>query len=107
MSQYFPKQYKPFDRDINFRVDLSNYTTKADIKNVSHVDTSSFALKTNWASLKTEVDKLNIDKLMSVLTDLSRLENVVKIKKKGDKLYVKWKGYYSSFNSWIDRKDLV
>ena len=47
MSQYFPKQYKPFDRDINFRVDLSNYTTKADIKNISHVYTSSFALKTN------------------------------------------------------------
>ena len=44
---------------------------------------------------------------MSVLTDLRKLENVVKIKKKGDKLYVKWKGYYSSFNSWIDRKDLV
>ena len=64
-------------------------------------------VKTNWASLKIEVDKLNIDKLMSVLTDLSKLDNVVKIKKKGDKLYVKWKGYYSSFNSWIDRKDLV
>ena len=64
-------------------------------------------VKTNWASLKIEVDKLNIDKLMSVLTDLSKLDNVVKIKKKGDKLYVKWKGYYSSFNSWINRKDLV
>ena len=44
---------------------------------------------------------------MSVLTDLSKLDNVVKIKKKSDKLYVKWKGYYSSFNSWIDRKDLA
>ena len=106
MSQYFPKQYKPFDRE-NVRVDSSNYATKADIKNISHVDTSRFMLKKNLASLKTEVDKLNIDKLMSVLTDLSKLDNVVKIKKKGDKLYVKWKGYDSSFNSWIDKKDLV
>ena len=102
MSQYFPKPYEPFGGDINVKVDLSNYATKADIKNILHVDTSSFALKTNLTSLETEVDKL-----MSVLTDLSKLDNVVKIKKKCDKLYVKWKGYDSSFNSWIDKKDLV
>ena len=78
MSQYFPKPYDPFSGDINVKVDLSNYATKADIKNISHVDTSSFALKTNLADLKTEVDKLDIDKLVPVPTDLSKLSNVVK-----------------------------
>ena len=63
MGQYFPKPYEPFGADINVIVDLSNYATKTDIKNIFHVDTSSFALKTNLASLKTEVDKLDIDKL--------------------------------------------
>ena len=66
MSQNFPKPYEPFGRDINVKVDLSNYATKADIKNISHVDTSSFALKTNLANLKSEVDKLDIDKLVPV-----------------------------------------
>ena len=56
MSQYFPKPYEPFGGDINVKVDLSNYATKADIKNISHVDTSSFALKTNLASLKTKIE---------------------------------------------------
>ena len=78
MSQYFPKLYEPFSGDINVKVDLSNYATKADIKNISHVDTSSFALKTNLANLKTEVDKLDIDRLVPVLTYLSKLNNVVK-----------------------------
>ena len=57
MSQYFPKPYEPIGGDINDKVDLSNYATKADITNISHVDTSSFALTTNLASLKTVVDK--------------------------------------------------
>ena len=57
MSHYFPKPYEPFGRDINAKVDLSNYATKTDLKNVSHVDFSSFALKSNLASLKTEIDK--------------------------------------------------
>ena len=78
MSQYFPKPYKPLGGDINVKIDLSNYATKADIKNVSHVDTSSFALKTNLANLKPEVDKLDIDKLVPVPNDLSKLSNVVK-----------------------------
>ena len=78
MSQYFPKQYEPFGGDINIKVDLSNYATKADIKNISHIDTSSFALKTNLANLKTEVDKLDIDKLVPVPTDLSKWRKVVK-----------------------------
>ena len=58
MSQYFPKPYEPFGRDISVQVDLSNYATKTDIKNIWHIDTSSFALKSNLASLKTEVDKI-------------------------------------------------
>ena len=62
MSQYFPKPYQPFGGDINVKVDLSNYATKTDIKNMWHVDTLSVALNTNLASLKTEVDKLDIDK---------------------------------------------
>ena len=78
MSQYFPKPYEPFGGDINVKVDLSNYARKADIKNISHVDTSSFALKTNLATLKTEVDKLDIDKLAPVPVDLSKLSDVVK-----------------------------
>ena len=78
MSQYFPKPYEPFGGDINVKVDLSNYATKTDIKNISHVDTSGFALKTNLANLKNEVDKLDIDKLVLVPTDLSKLSNVVK-----------------------------
>ena len=93
MSQYFPKPYEPFGGDINVTVDLSNYATKDDIKNITHVDTSSFALKTNLANLKTEVDKLDIDKLATVPVDLSKLSSVVKndvVKKTVyDKLVVK------------------
>ena len=59
-------------------VNLSNYATKTDSKNVTHVDTSSFALKTNLASLKTEINKLDIDKLAPVPVDLSILSHVVK-----------------------------
>ena len=78
MSQYFPKPYEAFSGDINIKVDLSNYTTKADIKNISHVNTSNFTLKTNLANLKTEVDKLGIGKLVPVPVDLSKLSDVVK-----------------------------
>ena len=60
-------------------MDLSNYATKADIKNISHIDTSSFALKANLANLKTKVDKLEIDKLVHVPVDLSKLSDVVKM----------------------------
>ena len=66
MSQYFPKPYEPFGGDINVKVDLWNYATKTVIKNISHADTSSFALKTNLANLKNKVDKLDIDKLVPV-----------------------------------------
>ena len=73
MSQYFPKPYEPFGGGIDVEVDLSNYATKADIKNISLVDTSCFAVKSNIASLKTEVDKLDIDKLVPVRVHLSKL----------------------------------
>ena len=73
MSQCFPKPYEPFGGDINVNVDLSNYATKGDIKNISHVDTSSFTLKTNLASLKIEVDKLDTDKLKILPNNLSNL----------------------------------
>ena len=66
MSKYFPKPYKPFGRDNNVKVDLSNYASKTDLKNVSHVDVSSFALKSNLASLKTEIDKIDAGKLKTV-----------------------------------------
>ena len=67
MSHYFPKPCEPFGEDINVKLDLSNFATKADIKDISHVDTSSFALKPNLANLKTEVDKLDINKLVLLL----------------------------------------
>ena len=78
MSQYFPKPFRSFGGNINVKVDLSNYATKADLKNVTHVGTSSFALRTNLASLKAEVDKLDIDKLARFPVDLSKLSDVVK-----------------------------
>ena len=78
MSRYFRKPYEPFGGDINVKVNLSNYATKTDIKNISHVDTSSFALKSNLASLKIEVDKLVIAKLLPVPADLRKLSDVVK-----------------------------
>ena len=84
MSQYFPKPYEPFGGDINVKVDLSNYATKADI---------NFAFKTNVANLKSEVDKVDIDKLVPVPVDLSKLSDVVKYdvikKSEYDKLVTK------------------
>ena len=77
MSQYLPKPYEAFTGDITVKVDLSNYETKGEIKNIAHIDTSSFALKTNLADLKTEVDKLDIDKLKPLPNDVSKLSNVV------------------------------
>ena len=78
MSQYFPKPYEPFGGNINVTVDLSNYATKDHIKNITHVDTSSFPLKINLTNRKTEVDELDIDKLATVPVDLSKLSYVVK-----------------------------
>ena len=78
MSQYFRIPYEPFSGDINVKVNLSNYATKTDVKNISHVDTSNFALKSSLASLKTELDKLDIDKLVPVPVDLRKLSDAVK-----------------------------
>ena len=78
MSQYFPKPFRNFGGNINVKVDLSNFATKTDLKNVAHVNTSRFALKINLANLKTEFDKLDIDKLAPVPVDLIKLSDVVK-----------------------------
>ena len=77
MSQYFPKPLRRYRENIKVKIGLSNYATKADIKNITDVDTSNFASKTNLANLKTEVDKLDIGKLATVLVDLSKLTNAV------------------------------
>ena len=77
MSQYFPP-YRSSGRNTKVELDLTNYATKTDLKNVTHVDVSSFASKTNLASLKTEVDKIGVDKLKTVPADLAKLSNVVK-----------------------------
>ena len=79
MSQYFPRPFRSFGGKIKVKVDLSNYATKTDLQNVTDVDTSSFALKTNLVSLKTEVDKLDIEKLAPVPVDLSKLSNAGKM----------------------------
>ena len=75
-SQYFPP-CRGHIADVKVRLDLTNYATKTDLKHVTHVDTSGFALKTNLANLKTEVDKLDIDKLKVVPVDLAKLTKEV------------------------------
>ena len=78
MSKYFPKSPRSYRENISVSVNLSDYATKTDIESITHIDTSGFALKTNLANLKTEVDKIDIDKLRTVPVDLSKLSNVVK-----------------------------
>ena len=77
MSQYFPTPLSDY-KNIKVSIDLSNYATKKDINDITHVDTSNFALKTNLANLKTKIDKLHIDKLVPIPNDLSKLSNIVK-----------------------------
>ena len=77
MSTYYPP-YKYSSNNIKVKLNLTNYATKDDIKNITHVDVSSFASKTNLAALKTEVDKIDVDKLKTTPTDLVKLSNVVK-----------------------------
>ena len=74
---YYP-QYEGFSNNIKVELDLSKYATKDDVKNITHVDVSSYATKTNLAALKTEVDKIDVDKLKTVPDDLAKLSNVVK-----------------------------
>ena len=77
MSAYYPP-YRSSSNNIKVELDLANYTTKTDLKNITHVDVSSFASKTTLAALKTEVDKIDTDKLKTVPDDLAKLSNVVK-----------------------------
>ena len=77
MNQYFPL-YRSSGRNIKVELDLSNYATKINLKNLTHVDASSFASKTNLDSVKRELDKIDVDKLKTVLVDLAKLINVVK-----------------------------
>ena len=77
MSAYYPP-YRSSSNNIKVELDLANYATKTDLKNITHVDGSSFASKTNLAALKTEVDKIDVDKLKATPTDLAKLTNVVK-----------------------------
>ena len=79
MSQYFPKPSN-HEKNIKVEIDLSNYATKKDINDITHLDSSNFALKTNLSSIKTEVDKLDIEKSATVPVDLSKLSNAVKMK---------------------------
>ena len=76
MSYYPP--YRSSSNNIKVKLDLTNYVTKDDVKNITHVDVSSYATKTNLTSLKTEVDKIDTDKLKTVPPDLAKLNNVVK-----------------------------
>ena len=78
MGQYFPKTNENFGGNINVRFDISNYATKSDWNNATWIDTSKLTAKSNLASLKAKVDKLDVDKLMSVPIDLSKLSDVVK-----------------------------
>ena len=77
MSTYYPP-YKSSSNNIKVGLDLSNYATKDDVKNITHADVSSYATKTNLAALKTEVDKTDVDKLKTTPTDLAKLSNAVK-----------------------------
>ena len=85
MSQHFPP-YENSTKNVKSEIDLANYPTKDAVKNITHVDVSSYASKTNLAALKTEVDKIDTDKLKSVPDNLAKLSNVVKndVVKKAD-----------------------
>ena len=77
MITYYPP-YKSSSDNIKVELGLTNYATKTDLKNITHTDVSSFASKSNLAALKTKVDKIDVDKLKTVPTDLAKLSNVVK-----------------------------
>ena len=111
MSQYFPP-YNNSSKNIKVELDLSNYAAKDDVKNITHVDVSSYATKTNLAALKSEVDKIDTDKLKTVPNDLAKLSNVVKneVVKKTDFSaddYVKKAKFSGDINSLDDKIDKV
>ena len=111
MSQYFTL-YNNSSGNIKVELDLSNYATKDDVKNITHVDVSSYATKTNLAALKTEVDKIDTDKLKTVPDDLAKLSNVIKneVVKKTDFSaddYAKKTKFSGDINSLDDKIDKV
>ena len=97
MSQYFPP-YGSSSKSIKVELDPSNYATKTDLKNITHADTSSFASKTNLATLKSQVDKIDTDKLKTAPDDLAKLSNVVKN-------YVIKKTEYNALKTKVDGID--
>ena len=110
MSYYPP--YKSSSNNIKVELDTSNYATKDDVKNITHVDVTSYATKTNLAALKTEVDKIDTDKLKTVPDDLAKLSNVVKneVVKKTDfsaDTYVTRTKFNTDTNSLDDKIDNV
>ena len=112
MSQYFPP-YNNSSNNIKVELDLSNYATKDDVKNITHVDVSSYATRTNLAALKTDkIDKIDTDKLKTVPDDLAKLINVVKneVVKKTDfsaDNYVTRTKFSTDTNSLDDKIDKV
>ena len=110
MSYYPP--YKSSSNNIKVELDLSNYATKDEVKNITHVDVSSYATKTNLAALKTEVDKIDVDKLKTVPHDLAKLSNVLKneVVKKTDfsaDTYVTRTKFSTETNALDDKIDKV
>ena len=110
MSYYPP--YKSSSNNIKVELDLSNYATKDDVKNITHVDVSSYATKTNLAVLKTEVDKIDVDRLKTVSDDLAKLSTVVKneVVKKTDfspDTYVTRTKFSTDTNALDDKIDKV
>ena len=81
-NQYYKMSYCPpyksSSNNVKVELNLTYYATKTDLKNITHVDVSSFASKTNLAAIKTEVDEIDADKLKTVPVDLTKLSNVVK-----------------------------
>ena len=111
MTTYYPP-YKSSSNNIKVELDLTSYVTKTDLKSITHIDVSSFASKTNLSALKTEVDKIDVDKLKTVPDDLAKLSNVVKneVVEKTDISaddYVKKAKFNGDINSLDDKIDKV
>ena len=110
MSYYPP--YKSSSNNIKVELDLSNYATKDGVNNITHVDVSSYATKINLSALKTEVDKIDVDKLKTVPDDLAKFSNVVKneVVKKTDfsaDIYVTRTKFSTDTNLFDDKIDKV
>ena len=111
MRTYYPP-YKSSGQNVKVELDLTNYATKSDLKNITHVDVSSYASKTNLSALKSEVDKIDVDKSKTVPDDLAKLGNVVKneVVKKTDfsaDNYVTRTKFSTDTNSLDDKIDKV